>query len=97
MGIPAPLSPVSSPDHGPDPSNSPMPMPLKAARAPSWQTVMEQRLSRAGRSCAHTAGNFRMHLRDLAENRPFHLLVTIAAVSFVTGIALRIWRSSRYE
>jgi hypothetical protein len=35
-------------------------------------------------------------IRRLADERPLHALAAVAGVAFVTGVALRIWRS-RYE
>jgi hypothetical protein len=35
-------------------------------------------------------------VRRFADERPLHFVEVVAGVAFVTGVALRIWRSKRY-
>lgn len=45
---------------------------------------------------SHALDNSFARVRKFAEDRPLHLLAIIAGTAFAAGMALRIWRSSRY-
>jgi ElaB/YqjD/DUF883 family membrane-anchored ribosome-binding protein len=39
----------------------------------------------------------RVRSRQIVNDYPLHVIATAAAIGFVAGVILRIWRSSRYE
>lgn len=48
------------------------------------------------RNVTHSTRSLLESIGRFADERPLHLVVTIAGIAFVAGVALRIWRS-RYE
>jgi len=50
----------------------------------------------AQRKTRHTADTILENLRTRAREQPLSFIAAIAGIAFVTGVALRIWRS-RYE
>lgn len=51
----------------------------------------------ARRQTADTIHSARLRIRHVMHEYPFHVIATAAVIGFVAGVALRIWRSSRYE
>jgi len=51
----------------------------------------------ASRRTAEIARTARARSRQLMHDYPFHVIAGAATFGFVLGVALRIWRSSRYE
>lgn len=104
MGTPAALRPVGL-GRTPDQSGSgnseklnripvePKPIAAKTSR----QGTREQRLAGLVNNLSSSLSHFGWRVKGFAESCPFHFLITVAGVSFVAGVGLRIWRSSRYE
>jgi len=44
---------------------------------------------------AHTFNRVRSRVSDVVDERPLEVIAGIAAVAFIAGVLLRIWRSSR--
>ena len=53
--------------------------------------------NQARRQTADTLVAARSRARHVMHEYPFHVIATAAAIGFVGGVLLRIWRSSRYE
>jgi ElaB/YqjD/DUF883 family membrane-anchored ribosome-binding protein len=51
----------------------------------------------AQRRLTQSAEELKSSIREFADKRPLHFVGVIAGVAFVTGVALRIWRSNSYE
>lgn len=54
-------------------------------------------LAQAKSKASHTLSESIDKIQRFADERPLQLVAGVAAVAFVVGIALRIWRSTRYE
>lgn len=56
-----------------------------------------ERSLRATRRKVSDAANLLMRsVRSFADERPLHFVGVVAGIAFVTGVALRIWRSKRH-
>jgi ElaB/YqjD/DUF883 family membrane-anchored ribosome-binding protein len=53
--------------------------------------------NQARRQAADTVQSTRFRVRHIMHEYPFHVIAAAAVIGFVAGVALRIWRSSRYE
>jgi ElaB/YqjD/DUF883 family membrane-anchored ribosome-binding protein len=51
----------------------------------------------ASRRTAEFARTTRIRSRQIMHDYPFHVIAGAAVVGFLAGVALRIWRSNRYE
>lgn len=51
----------------------------------------------ASRRTAEFARTARIRSRQIMHDYPFHVIAGAAGVGFLAGVALRIWRSNRYE
>ena len=54
-------------------------------------------LQNTQRKLADSADQLKTRILRFADKRPFYFLGIIAGTAFVTGVALRIWRSNSYE
>ena len=61
------------------------------------KTQATRSYNQARRQTADTLVAARSRARHLMHEYPFHVIATAAAIGFVAGVLLRIWRSSRYE
>ncbi|MCU1299032.1 MAG: hypothetical protein JWO91_3310 [Acidobacteriaceae bacterium] len=61
----------------------------EAVLARSYKTG-QKRLERL----AHQAGR---RIRHAANEKPIHVIATVAGLAFATGLLLRVWRSNHYE
>lgn len=57
----------------------------------------QQSFQNAQRKLAYSADLLQTKLRRFADESPLHFVAAIAGAAFIAGVALRIWRSSRYE
>jgi hypothetical protein len=67
-----------------------------AARRPR-QGVIQHSFQTARSVFSRSMLDLSRRVRDFANDRPLRLLAGIAAVAFLAGAALRVWRSGRYE
>jgi hypothetical protein len=58
---------------------------------------VQQQLMTAGERCSVAISRLRRQISYLANERPLELIAAVAAISLLTGVALRIWRSNSYE
>jgi hypothetical protein len=56
----------------------------------------ERSLRATQRKLSDAANSLTRMVRRFADERPLHFVEVVAGVAFVTGVALRIWRSKRY-
>jgi ElaB/YqjD/DUF883 family membrane-anchored ribosome-binding protein len=61
------------------------------------RTQANRSYNQARRQAADTVQSARFRIRHIMHEYPFHVIATAALMAFVAGVALRIWRSSRYE
>jgi ElaB/YqjD/DUF883 family membrane-anchored ribosome-binding protein len=61
------------------------------------KTQASRSYNQARRQAADTVQSARFRLHHVMHEYPFHVIAAAAVIGFVAGVALRIWRSSRYE
>jgi ElaB/YqjD/DUF883 family membrane-anchored ribosome-binding protein len=76
---------------------SPTPQIEPAKQIPEPSTVAAERSFRtAQRKVSSGAASLMRSVRRFANERPLQFVGIVAGMSFVAGVALRIWRSNRY-
>jgi ElaB/YqjD/DUF883 family membrane-anchored ribosome-binding protein len=66
----------------------------------TWQTgitAAEDSLQRARHEVSRRANTAMNAVRRFADEQPLRFVAIVAGAAFLVGVALRVWRSSRYE